>query len=301
MYMKHVKRALLAGIAMFTLYGFITQQAPATFKWSGAWQPTRKSAGDGVTKLDIKIGTFINLPDPASLAKVIFHVNKKFPGSAPLATWAVGDLSKLTPAHKGLSAEEHEQYLSHMDQAGVTVFLEVFPFKGDNVAAMIDLWLGKFRHHRCIAGLGVELEYYGKATDSLTKVWDEKVKSHDAGYRLFLRHYNPSYMPPAYRGKGDLLFIDDASEGTLADLNKGFADWANHFYPTACAFQLGYPADEDGLDGNHATGWWKLKDPIRDWGNDILPLIKHPDQELGLIWVTAKSGKSYNTAWDLTK
>jgi hypothetical protein len=299
--MKHVKRTLLAGIAMFALYGFITSSAPARFSWSGAWQPVRKSAGDGVTKLDIKIGTFINLPDPALLAKVIFHVNKKFPHSKPFATWAVGDLSKLTPAHKGLSAEEHEAYLSHMDKAGVTVFLEVFPFKGDDVPAMIDQWLGKFSHHTCVAGLGIELEYYGKATDSLTKVWDEKVKSHRPAYRLFLRHYSPSFMPPVYRGKGDLLFIDDASEGTIAELNKGFADWANHFYPTACAFQLGYPADEDGMNGSKESGWWKLKDPIRDWGNGILPLIRHADQELGLIWVTAKSGKSYNATWDLSK
>ncbi|NII26562.1 hypothetical protein HB364_15850 [Pseudoflavitalea sp. X16] len=283
--------------------------AAATFKWAGAWQPTRKSAGDGVVKLDTKIGAFITLPDAAALAHVIFNVQNKFPASAPWATWAVGDLSKATPSYAGVPVETHEAWLTYMDRLGVQVFLEIFPFKANakkgttatDIPAMIDTWLNKFKHHSCVAGLGVELEYFGKATDSATAVWDARVKSHKSAYRLFLRHYNPDYMPPTYRGKGDLIFINDASEGTIEELNKGFADWANRFAPTACAFQLGYPADEDGMNGSSDLGWWKLKDPVKDWGQSILPLIKDPKQELGYIWVTAQSGKTYHAKWDLTK
>ena len=274
--------------------------AAAKFSWTGAWQPTRKSAGDGITKLSIKIGNFITLPDKESLAQVIFNVNNRFPGSKPWATWAVGDLSKATPPGEGLSEQVHEEYLSYMDQLGVVIFLEIFPFKKDPTEAM-NYWLGKLKHHKSVAGFGIDLEYYGKANDSTAKAWDEIVKKHNPSYRLFLRHYNKSYMPPTYRGKGDLIFIDDASEGTVEELTKGFADWANHFAPTACAFQLGYPADEDGMNGSNELGWWKLKDPIKDWGNSILPLINNANQELGFVWVTAKSGKTYHANWDLTK
>lgn len=283
--------------------------AVAAFKWAGAWQPTRQSAADGVTQLDTKIGRFITLPGKEAMAQVIFNVQQKFPGATPWATWAVGDLSKATPAYEGMSDETHEAWLSYMDRLGVKIFLEIFPFKANvkkgiiatNIHAAIDTWLKKFKHHSCIAGLGIELEYFGKATDSATATWDAQVKTYNPSYRLFLRHYNPDYMPPVYRGKGDLLFINDASEGAIEDLNKGFAAWANHFAPTACAFQVGYPADEDGMNGSAELGWWKLKDPVKDWGQAILPLIKDTKQELGYIWVTAQSGKTYHTHWDLTR
>jgi hypothetical protein len=83
-------------------------------------------------------------------------------------------------------------------------------------------------------------------------------------------------------------------------LNTDFAQWAAHFAPSACAFQIGYPADEDGMDGKNTGGWWRLQDPIKDWGQALLAKINNPQQELGLLWVCAKSGKSYNAKWDLT-
>ena len=309
--MKYICLSLLAAFAAL-LFSNPTDQtsiqrttreiaAPAAYKWTGAWQPTRISSGDGITALDIKIGKFINVPKQA-LAQVIFNVNNRFPGSKAWSTWAVGDMQNLTPGHNGLSDQQHEDYLTYMDELGVTVFLEIFPSKkaGTDVLKEIDLWLGKFKHHKSIGGFGVDLEYYEKASDAAAKSWDEQIKSHNPSYRLFIRHYDPAFMPPTYRGKGDLIFVDFASEATVEELSKGFASWANRFAPTACAFQIGYPADEDGMNGSNSLGWWKLKDPIKEWGNMILPQIKNPEQELGLIWVTAKSGKSYHKQWDLT-
>ncbi|NBA86544.1 hypothetical protein GVN16_12270 [Emticicia sp. CRIBPO] len=272
------------------------------YHYTGAWQPSRISAGEGITELDVKIGKFLNLPKE-QLARVIFNVNSKFPGSEPWAFWAVGDMTGLTPAHQGLTDEQHEAYLTFMDKQGVRVFLEIFPFKEKNTDVLkeIDHWLGKFRHHPSVAGFGIDLEYYRKASDADAQAWDERIKSHNSGYRMFLRHYNADFMPPTYRGKGDLIFVDFASEATVEDLSKGFAAWANRFAPAACAFQIGYPADEDGMNGSKEMGWWKLKDPVRDWGNMILSQINNPGQELGLIWVTARSGKPYHKNWDLTR
>jgi hypothetical protein len=291
---------LLAGTT-----AFLINENPAPKKkqytWTGTWHFTRTSSADGITALDIKIGKNVILADNNAYANAIYHVNNRFPGSGAWTTLAVGELSKLIPAASSLSGKEQEAYLSHMDKINVKVFIELFPFKNEDVTPQIQHWLQKYKHHKSVTGLGVELEYYGKATDSLTKTWDEQVKKQNPEYRLFLRHYDPSFMPPTYRGKGDLIFIDDASEGERGDLNKGFADWANRFAPTACAFQIGYPADEDGMNGSNATGWWKLADPIKEWGEEILPLVKDPDQQLGLIWVTVRSGKTYHQKWDLTK
>lgn len=306
--MKILKPGFLSGSVLLTFLlssAFFnnsgTETAPA-YHYTGAWQPGRISAGEGVTELDIKIGKFINLPKE-ELSGVIFNVNNKFPGSKPWAFWAVGDMSGLTPSHQGLTDEQQEEYLSYMDKRGVTVFLEIFPSKQKNtdVLGEIDRWLDKFKHHPSVAGLGIDLEYYQKASDADAQAWDERIKSHHPAYRMFLRHYNADFMPPTYRGKGDLIFVDFASEATVEELSKGFSTWANRFAPTACAFQMGYPADEDGMNGSKALGWWKLKDPVRDWGNMILSQIRNPGQELGLVWVTVKSGKPYHQKWDLTK
>lgn len=280
-----------------------------TFQWTGTWMPMRISAGDGITELDTKIGRFTHFLEKQSYLNAIRNINGKFPGSAPWTTWTVGDLSRATPAGTNLTDAQHEEYLSLMDKHDIKVFLEVFPFAANakknlpdvDAATEIDKWLGKLKHHKSVAGVGIELEYFGKATDSLAAEWNRIVKSHNPKYRIFLRHYSKNFMPPNYRGAGDLIFICDASEGTIAELNSAFASWANYFAPTACAFQIGYPADEDGMNGSKESGWWRLKDPVREWGNGILPLIKNEKQEIGLIWVTAKSGKSYNKAWDLTK
>jgi hypothetical protein len=288
---------------------FNTKDAQNSYRWTGAWMPMRISASDGITELDTKIGRFIHFPENNSYLNAIRNINKKFPGSSPWATWTVSDLSRAIPVGTNLTDAQHEAYLSLMDENGIKVFLEVFPFRADtainlpavDAATEIDKWLSKLGHHQSIAGVGVELEYFGKATDSLAAAWDKVIKNHNASYRMFLRHYNKEFMPPTYRGNGDLIFICDSSEGTIEELNIAFAGWANHFAPTACAFQIGYPADEDGMNGSKDLGWWRLKDPVLEWGNGILPLVKDQTQEIGLIWVTAKSGKSYNNRWDLTK
>lgn len=269
----------------------------------------RTSAGDGITELDDKIGRFTHFPQKDSYLKAVNNIHNRFPQSTPWVTWTVGDLSRAIPAGTNLSDEQHEAYLTLMDQQNITVFLEIFPYPEDkkkglpavDASAEIDKWLTKFKHHKSIAGVGIELEYSGKASDALAKAWDQKIKKHNPKYRMFLRHYSTEFMPPTYRGSGDLIFICDASEATVDELTKGFANWANHFAPTACAFQIGYPADEDGMNGSNELGWWKLQDPIKEWGDKILSALGNGNQDVGLLWVTATSGKSYNKQWDITR
>jgi hypothetical protein len=276
----------------------VPAHAGAIAKWSGLRNPCKVSAGDGVVKLDAKIGKFMEL-SYEEWRRAIFNVNRRFPGSRPWVTLAVGELPEKSAV--ALTPEQDEEFLARMDQLGVDVFLEVWPGKSD-VPAAIDHWLGKFKPHRSVRGFGVDLEYYRPVVDDATaKAWDEKIKRHDPSYRLFLKHWRADHMPPTYRGNGDVIFICTSSEASVEFLTAEFAKWADHFAPSACAFQFGYPADEDGMDGKNTTGWWTLKDPIKDWGAAILSRIADPKQEIGLLWVCVKSGKSYNADWDLTE
>ncbi|HEY5916343.1 MAG TPA: hypothetical protein VIU13_03045, partial [Chryseolinea sp.] len=93
-----------------------------TYRWTGAWMPMRLSAGDGVTELDTKIGRFIHFPDKGAYLNAIQNIHKKFPGSAPWATWTASDLSRAIPQGTSLTEEQHNAYLSLMDQHGIEVF-----------------------------------------------------------------------------------------------------------------------------------------------------------------------------------
>ena len=272
----------------------------ASYKWTGMRNPCKVSAEDGLNEkqLSRKIGTFITLANEDEWAHAIFNVNNRFPNSRPWVTWAVGDLKDATP----LPDDVHEAYLAHMDLLGVEVFLEVWP-SGKDVNALIDTYLTKYKHHPSVVGFGVDLEYAKRVDDATAKAWDERIKSHNPRYRLFLKHWELGYMPKTYRGDPKLgpIFINMSSEASIDALNREFVEWAAHFAPAAVAFQIGYPTEEDGMDGTAKTGWWKLNDPIKDWGDSLIAGIQHPTQEVGLLWVTARSGKTYNAKWDITK
>lgn len=289
--MKSASIRVTAGLlALLTFTG-----SAATLRWSGMRNPCKISAEDGVTNLGRKIGKFIELENE-QWSHAIFNVNNRFQGSTPWITMAVGEMPETTLP----GAEVQDRLLSYLDGLGVDVFLELMPRKTNDVPALIDTWLGKFKKHQCVKGLGVDLEFFKRADDAVAQAWDEKIKSHNPKYRLFLKHWEIGYLPPSYRGNGDLIFINTSSEASVEALNSEFMQWAERFAPSACAFQIGYPADEDGMDGSNAKGWWRLQDPIKNWGDALLAGIKHPTQEIGLRWVGAKSGKSYNANWDLT-
>jgi hypothetical protein len=291
-----MKRFALVAVIL-TLAFAVERASGEQYTWTGMRNPCKVSAEDGLNEKQLgrKIGTFVTLADEREWAQAIVNVNNRFPGSRPWVTWAVGELKGATP----LTDAVHERYLSHMDALGVDVFLELWP-SGKDVDQLIDAQLARFKHHPSVKGIGVDLEYHKpKVDDETAKRWDARLKAHNPAYRLFLKHWELNHMPPTYRG--DVIFINMSSEASIEALNKEFVEWANHFAPSAVAFQIGYPSDEDGMDGSREKGWWRLKDPIKDWGDSLRAQIKNEKQEVGLLWVTVKSGKTYNAKWDLTK
>ena len=217
--------------------------------------------------------------NPKTVAQAIFNVNNRFPGSKPWVTWV---LVRVRDAEE-ISDAAHLKCLSEMDRLGVDVFLEIAPEKSD-VLALLEEWNGKFKQHSSIKGFSVDLEFFKPATDEMARL---RTRNQVAQSELpsDAQALGRSVHAAEVSRQGRLDLHQHNSEASIDGLNSGFAKWAQRFYPSAVAFQIGYPADEDGLDGTAMTGWWKLKDPIKDWGRSLLAGMKDPDQQIGLFWV----------------
>jgi hypothetical protein len=273
----------------------------AEFLWVGMRSPCKLSGPDGLDakQLDKKIGSFLPLRDADAWTSAIDAVHSRFPQARRWVTWAASPVRDAPP----LTDSENQECLSRFSAsaAPIDVFLELAPNRGDDVLQMIDACLAKLGAQPCVRGVSVDLEFYRQVDDTAAAAWDQRIKAFNPHFRLMLKHWDEAFMPAAYRGAGDLIFVNTSSEASINALNSEFADWARKFAPAAVAFQIGYPADEDGMDGDKTKGWAALHDPIRDWGDALLATIGDSEQEIGLLWVCAKSGKTYNASWDLTK
>lgn len=134
---------------------FMTTLAAArSYTWTGMRAPCKVSAEDGLNEKQLgkKIGKFVPLASKDEWANAIFNVNNRFPGSKPWVTWAVGELKDAKPE---LTEQQHDEYLTAMDELGVEVYLELWPTGATaaDVPNLIDAWLGKFKHHRSVKGL----------------------------------------------------------------------------------------------------------------------------------------------------
>ena len=235
-------------------------------------------------------------PAPEGWLKAMRAMEGYFPGSSPAAIWIVGQMAKdranmhlffpsegkQVPHIEFEPMDQHEAFLDAFDKAGIKVFLQVEPADAD-METLIDLVLGRYKHHSCVIGFGVDVEWFRVAArpgtgtevdDATAKKWEARVKSHNPAYRLFLKHWDIKWMPPAYRG--DIVFVDDSQIfKTMEEMvNEFTTGWAPAFYPNTVVFQIGYGPDKP---------WWsKLQTPPKDLGNAIRKGVK---QDMGIIWV----------------
>jgi hypothetical protein len=181
-------------------------------------------------------------------------------------------------------SDQNEAWLNHFDTTGVQVWLQVEP-GGANIDTLIYLVLNRYKHHPCVVGFGVDVEWYQtyaysggrKVSDEEAKRWEQKVKAVDPRYTLFLKHYGQSWMPPSYRR--DIIFVDDSQDFTwsgnpLNAMVNEFSSWGQKFSPNPVAFQYGYPNDQ---------GWWsEYSDPAGTIGQALIDNVPNCK---GLFWV----------------
>jgi hypothetical protein len=215
----------------------------------------------------------------------------RFPGAHPEAIWIVGHLDgrgvRLSfpvpagdPLIKGTAQDRNEAALALFDQQGFKVWLQVEPGFAD-VEKQIQLVLGRYAHHRCVQGVGVDLEWNRSTnpdggepvSDAEAAAWLKAARRHNPAYRLFLKHFKPDVMPPTLRE--GLLFVDDSQIFPSLDaMVAEFAAWGRRFAPAPVSFQFGYRSDRP---------WWvKLEDPPGEIGRRILVAVPNTES---LIWV----------------
>ena len=233
-------------------------------------------------------------PGPAEWEKAITTMSGYYPGSTPAAIWIVGRLNRPRTCRLEFpgdgtaranimfeDVDKHEPYLDAFDRAGIKVFLQVEPANAD-IKTLIDLVLGRYGRHRCVVGFGVDVEWYREADrpkqgvpvdDDTGRQWEGWVKAHDPSYRLFIKHWDPRWLCPTYRG--EIVFVDDSQIVKSADvLIAEFEAWGRTFKPNLVVFQIGYPSDKP---------WWsRLPDPPKTLGRAIAARIEQP---CGIIWV----------------
>jgi hypothetical protein len=261
-----------------------------------SWSQSPDSAGVRYAGVRSSIyGMRDHFPAPEGWGKALNTMAGYFPGSQPVAIWIVGSLARpgcrlefpRDPADNSLhdkiefhDSDRHEPYLTYFDQHGIKVFLQVEPGFAE-VEPLIDLVLERYGRHPSVIGFGVDVEWYRgvtadsgvPVTDEVAVKWETRVKSHNPAHRLFLKHYDKSWLCQKHRGQ--IVFVDDSQQfPDLATAVTEFGAFAAHFYPNPVMFQIGYPADRK---------WWgELPVPPKDLGQRLAAVTR---QECGIIWV----------------
>ena len=257
---------------------------------AGPAAPQKTPAGLGAGFRFSVYGPRLN-PGPQYWARVGREMAARFPGATPEAIWIVGrvkgdgtQFSFPVPAGDplivGSEEDGSEATLALFDQLGFRVWLQVEPVNAP-VEKLINLMLDRYARHRCVVGVGVDVEWYrshdpddGQAvSDAVATAWLAAARAHNPAYRLFLKHWLVEKMPPTVRD--GLLFVDDSQIFPSMDaMVTNFAEWARAFAPSPVAFQFGYPSDRP---------WWsRLDDPPSRIGKAILGAA--PNTE-ALFWV----------------
>jgi hypothetical protein len=234
-------------------------------------------------------------PSPSGWQNAIQTMVGYFKGSTPCAIWIVGEFRRNKACHLFFPSDgnsyphvefdpydKHEDYLSHFDKTGIKVFLQVEPASADMIT-LIDLVLSRYKHHPCVIGFGVDVEWHRESErpewgipvdDVMADAWEKRVKSHNPQYKLFLKHWDRNWMPKTHRG--DIVFVNDSQifKNFDAMLNEFVNDWSAYFFPNVVLFQIGYKSDKP---------WWqKFDNPPAEMGKAIAQKIK---QDCGIFWV----------------
>jgi hypothetical protein len=251
-------------------------------------------------------GARAGFPAPPYWLGAARSMASRFERAVPTLVWIVGTMEKADPANdeKKYSGrvllsfpapagkknaavvfskqDANESYLEQFDRNGFQVWLQVEPGDAD-VGLLIELVLRRYGAHPCVIGFGIDVEWHrwrlsrpagAAVSDAQAEDWLAKVRSSRPEYRLFLKHWLQSRMPPRYRHPG-LVFINNGQRfASLAQMGRDFEKWGRAFFPSTVGFQFGYPADR---------AWWqRLNDPAKEIGSALLSRIPNVSD---LIWV----------------
>ena len=268
------------------------------------WVLTQNESSSGTVYVGWRSSVYGHQQDkpPSYWVDVAEEMSSRFDDSQPSGIWIVGVLhgSKVCylqfPNRDGAyhsniefaSDDQNEEYLDAFDNAGVKVWLQVEPGNAD-VDALIDLVLNEYKHHSCVIGFGVDVEWLEsdpyingrRVTNKEATEWLERVKSHNSSYTLFLKHWRPDRMPSIY--PADIVFINDGCDASNMDeMVDWFKSWGNTFSDAKVGFQVGYDLDTNGDDQTDKDWWSTLEDPPKEIGDVLIDSISNCEY---IYWV----------------
>lgn len=209
-------------------------------------------------------------------------------------------LSKEIGHAIGEEKDLYESYLTAMDKAGYSVWLQVEPGDADIVELATEV-MNHYKHHRCVKGFGIDVEWF-KASDNpgrgtqLDKTTARKVltavRKIKENYTVFIKHWVAEYLTGGEPLEG-FIYVDDSQgfrEGkdytALERMCDEFADWAGTFNPCPVMFQIGYD-DENAKRSDKVNVWGSMTNPAKDLGTAIITECgkRNRTNTLGIIWV----------------
>ena len=201
-------------------------------------------------------------------------------------------LSKEIDHVIGSEEDYYETYLTAMDEAGYSVWLQVEPGEADLVELAKEV-MNHYKHHSCVKGFGIDVEWYKRAgnkngmklngdgePNTASKVLTT-VKAIDNSYSVFVKHWDRRWLPEPKKG---LVFVDDSQgfrergdKTALERMCEEFAAWANYYSPCPVMFQIGYENDETNV-------WGSMENPAKELGTAIIEAC-YSNNDIGIIWV----------------
>ena len=183
---------------------------------------------------------------------------------------------------KGSSKDKYEAYLTAMDAAGYSVWLQVESGDAD-LEKLVELVMDRYGHHTCVKGFGIDVEWHFpiEGSDRGTPLSDTdaqkvlaKVRTYNNNYTVFVKHWRKDYLPSKMEG---LIYVNDSQQfHSLDDVKEDFSDWAAHYAPYPVMFQIGYKADR--------PIWNEFDNPAKKFGEAILEAC-NSGNDIGIIWV----------------
>lgn len=198
-------------------------------------------------------------------------------------------LSKEIQNAYGDEEDFYEKYLTALDAAGASVWLQVEPGNADLVELAKEI-MNRYKHHSCVKGFGIDVEWYkpegtrrrGTKLDNATarKVLAE-VRKVKQSYTVFVKHWDGEWLPSAMDG---LIYVNDSQDfhpgkdsTALERMVKEFSNWAITYAPQPVMFQIGYENDRDNI-------WGSMTNPVKELGTAIAEGCTSGN-DMGIIWV----------------
>lgn len=203
-------------------------------------------------------------------------------------------LSKKIDNAFGSSYDLYENYLTALDNAGYSVWLQVEPGNADLVELATEV-MTHYGHHSCVKGFGIDVEWYkpegtngrGTALDKTTaKKVLAAVRKVNTNYTVFIKHWIKGYLTEGDPVTG-FIYISDSQgfrpgkdyTATVRMCNE-FAGWAENFAPCPVMFQIGYESDKTRI-------WGAMENPAEELGKAIIAECQNRNltNDIGIIWV----------------